>query len=241
VPGTVSTIVIDPGHGGEEEGAKGPTGLLEKQVVLDLSQRLRQRLQSQGFTVYLTRDSDESLALDERTAIANNKRADLFISIHANASPTAEARGAETWFLSLSRMQDVASTLAVSPGDDLVPSAGDRDDPLKLILWDMAQASSIAESSVFAETVQAELNHALDLKDRGVKQAPFRVLVGATMPAVLVEIGFISNPDEEARLRDPQFLDTLADAISRAVGSYRDTLRLQGNGAELGWKPGGQP
>jgi N-acetylmuramoyl-L-alanine amidase len=228
--GLIRTVVIDAGHGGEEEGAKGPSGLLEKNVVLDAARRLRSALERLGFTVYLTRTDDTNLPLDERTALANNRKADLFLSLHANASPSPSARGAETYYLSLPRMARAdAGRLGGHEADSLMgPREGE--DPLKMVLWDMAQASALAESSSLAEMIQAEFNSALGIPDRGVKQAPFRVLVGAVMPAVLVEIGFISNPEEEARLQDPAFLDSIVGALSRALEGYRDRGRRRSLG-----------
>lgn len=214
-------IVLDPGHGGEEEGAAGPSGLLEKDLVLDVSRRLLQALQRRGFEVSLTRTGDRDVPLDERTAIANNRGADLFLSLHANASPSSSARGAETYYLSL--REEAGSDTARSDRHETSDLMGlGNDDPLKLVLWDMAQSAWLAESQLVAEQIQAEFNNALDIPDRGVKQAPFRVLVGATMPAVLVEIGFISNPAEERRLRDPVFLQDMVDALVRAIEAYRD-------------------
>jgi N-acetylmuramoyl-L-alanine amidase len=214
-------IVLDPGHGGEEEGAAGPSGLLEKDLVLDVSRRLQQTLQARGLDVSLTRTSDQDVPLDERTAIANNRRADLFLSLHANASPSSSARGAETYYLSMRKHAGSdAEQIGRHETGDLI-GMGD-DDPLKLVLWDMAQSTWLAESQLVAEQVQGEFNKALGIPDRGVKQAPFRVLVGATMPAVLVEIGFISNPEEEARLGDPAFLQDIVDALVRAIEAYRD-------------------
>ena len=214
-------VVLDPGHGGEEEGAAGPSGLLEKNLVLDVSRRLMMALKLRGFDVSLTRTGDSNVPLDERTAIANNRGADLFLSLHANASPSTSARGAETYYLSLRNTADTDSGDLGGHETSTLMGSG-QDDPLKLVLWDMAQSTWLAESQLMAELVQAEFNEALEIPDRGVKQAPFRVLVGATMPAALVEIGFISNPEEEARLRDPAFLDQIVGALTRAIEAYRD-------------------
>ncbi|MFQ5718646.1 MAG: N-acetylmuramoyl-L-alanine amidase [Acidobacteriota bacterium] len=234
-PGRVHTVVLDPGHGGEENGAEGPTGLLEKDVVLQVARRLRIHLERRGYDVYLTRDRDVNLSLDERAAVANNRQADLFVSIHANASPGRRARGAETYYLSLDR---AARSEHVAEPETAYLSGSGRDDPLKMILWDMAQSSWLAESQRLAEIVQAEFNRVLDIPDRGVKQAPFRVLVGATMPAVLVEVGFISNAEEEERLRDAAFLDRLVGALARSIDSYRAEHRPGGGGDEVSWPAG---
>lgn len=214
-------IVLDPGHGGEEEGAAGPSGLLEKDLVLDVALRLQRALQVRGLDVSLTRTDDRDVPLDDRTAIANNRRADLFLSLHANASPSRSARGAETYYLSLRKTAGSDATEVGRHETSDLMGLG-NDDPLKLVLWDMAQSAWLAESQLVAEMIQAEFNEALDIPDRGVKQAPFRVLVGATMPAVLVEIGFLSNPEEEARLRDPVFVQDMVDALVRAIEAYRN-------------------
>jgi N-acetylmuramoyl-L-alanine amidase len=219
-------IVIDPGHGGVETGAIGPTGLQEKNLTLDLARRLKVALEKQGVTVVLTRDEDRVLPLDDRTAIANHNRAILFISLHLNASKRKTAVGAETYFLATAATDDEARTLAglenkaYEPPDAAAPpatSATAPDHGLELILWDLAQNSFIAESSRLAEAVQTALNTATGVRDRGVRQAPFRVLMGATMPAILIEAGFISNPEEEARFRSDAYKDKVADAIAAAV------------------------
>ncbi len=221
-------IVLDPGHGGVEVGAIGPSGLQEKDLTLDLARRLKAVLERQGVTVVLTRDEDRVLPLDDRTAIANHNRAILFISLHLNASKRKSAIGAETYFLATAATDDEARILAglenkayASPEAEapLVTPAAAPDPGLELILWDLAQNSFLAESSRLAEAVQTELNAATGVRDRGVRQAPFRVLMGATMPAILIEAGFISNPEEEARFKDDAYKDKVAEAIARAVAS----------------------
>lgn len=226
-------IVIDPGHGGVETGATGPTGLREKEVTLDLARRVQRRLQrDRNLTVVLTRDVDRLIGLDERTAIANHNRADLFLSIHLNASPRSTAAGAETYFLSNDATDDDARTLAALENgasgvreDQIDESAGRN---LDLVLWDLAQNQYLAESSLLAERVQWHLNALTGTRDRGVRQAPFRVLMGATMPAVLVEAGFLSNLEEEERFRSLDYRARVAEAIENAVREYlRELERLQ--------------
>jgi N-acetylmuramoyl-L-alanine amidase len=233
------TIVIDPGHGGDELGARGPAGTYEKDLTLDVARRLKASIEGRlGIRVLLTRDEDRLVPLDERAAIANHNRAQLFLSIHLNASKRRGAVGAETYFLSTDSTDDEARTLAAlenrASGVLEAPPAekaeGDRS--LDLILWDLAQNQYLAESARLAESVQKELNVLAGTKDRGVRQAPFRVLMGATMPAVLVEAGFITNPDEEARFKDAAYLDTVVDAIVRAVRGYLEgRARLDEPGA----------
>ncbi|HYL04642.1 MAG TPA: N-acetylmuramoyl-L-alanine amidase [Thermoanaerobaculia bacterium] len=218
------TIVVDPGHGGTETGAIGPGGIAEKELTLvlarDLEARLTQRL---PVRVVLTRNDDTKLPLDNRTAIANQNKADLFISLHLNSSLGTGAHGAETYFLSSQATDTRAETAAASEnvgGQAAAGDAGQENQDLQMLLWDLAQSHHLAESQRFAGLVQAELNQALELKDRGVKQAPFRVLMGAAMPAVLVELGFISNPDEESKLQNPAYRANLVEALVRAVGRY---------------------
>jgi N-acetylmuramoyl-L-alanine amidase len=221
-------IVIDPGHGGVEVGAVGVSGLEEKAVTLDLARRLAALLQKQGITAVLTRDEDRVMPLDDRTAIANQNRAELFLSIHLNASKRKSAIGAETYYLSADSTDAEARTLAAlenkayqSPDAPAATQVNPPDRGLELVLWDLAQNSYLAESSRLAESIQKELNALTGVRDRGVRQAPFRVLMGATMPAILVEVGFISNPEEEARLKADAYKDKVVDAIARAVADFR--------------------
>ncbi len=223
-------IVIDPGHGGVETGATGPTGLQEKTVTLDLARRVQRSFQrDRNVTVVLTRDDDRLIGLDERTAIANYNRADLFLSIHLNASPRSTAMGAETYFLSNDATDDAARTLAaLENGASGVEAKFSDDRNLDLVLWDLAQNQYLAESSLLAERIQWHLNSLTGTRDRGVRQAPFRVLMGATMPAVLIEAGFLSNPDEEERFRSLEYRSRVAQAIETAMREFlRELERLQ--------------
>lgn len=214
-------IVLDPGHGGSDTGAIGPAGTQEKEMTLRLArllaEGLRQRL---PVRVELTRDEDAELPLATRSALANQAKADLFLSIHLNSAHGASAHGTETYFLSLEASDERAAQAA----EDANRAAGGQADPLtdlRLILWDMAQSRHLSASQYLANLIQEELNQALDLRDRGVKQAPFSVLMGAGMPAVLVELGFLSNPEEEQRLLDPSYQRQLTDALVRAVTRFR--------------------
>ena len=222
-------IVLDPGHGGVENGAVGPTGLMEKDVTLTLARRLKRELErgNRSISVVLTRDEDRLVGLDERAAIANHNRADLFLSIHVNASPRSKATGAETYYLSTDATDDEARILANlenRPGGDK-PDRRVRDGNLDLVLWDLAQNHYLAESSALAESIQQQLNRLTGTRNRGVRQAPFRVLMGAMMPAVLVEVGFISNPDEEQQLRGPSYRTRIVSAMAAAVEEF--LLNLQ--------------
>ena len=166
------------------------------------------------------------LTLDDRTSVANHEKADLFLSVHANSSRMPGAHGSETYYLSLEASDKLASEIANQenqPGPEGTGvSSGSRD--LDFILWDMAQSAHLKDSSELAEAIQTELNALSGTQNRGIKQAPFRVLVGATMPAVLVETAFISNPDEEKRLASATFQQSVADAVAKAV-SHFFTLR----------------
>jgi len=217
------TIVIDPGHGGEDTGAVGPSGLKEKDVVLDIARILKQLLiANYDVRVILTRDGDYELPLELRTEKANAARADLFISIHANASRRRGARGAETYIMSYEATDDEARKLAAVENNVLGitnPEIANNKE-LSMVLWDLAQTEYLAESTHLAEIIQNEFNDLLHLPNRGVKQAPFAVLMGAMMPAVLVEVGFITNPAEEQRLAQESYRQQIASALARSIGAY---------------------
>ncbi len=223
-PEEFTTVVIDPGHGGEETGTVGVDGVLEKDVTLAIALRLKRVLEDRlGLQVVLTRDRDVTMDLDARTAKANNVHADLLISIHANATPQGRATGVETYYLSTDWVdEETRRRLSASePGAfrPVQPSAQESD-ALQLILWDMAQIAHLEESSMIAQLVQEELCRTLRIPNRGVKQAPFRVLIGANMPAVLVEVGFLDNPTEARRLLDATYQQQIANAIARSIERY---------------------
>lgn len=216
----IHTIVLDPGHGGKEVGAVGPTGLMEKDLTLAICRKLADSLQSKlKVRVILTRTDDSVVPLDQRTAIANQYKADLFLSVHMNAAPIKGAHGAETYFLSLQASDELAKKAAEVENAPAATSTGGSD--LKLILWDLAQQEYLNESSRFAQAIQEEMNRITGVQNRGVKQAPFRVLVGATMPAALVEVGFITNPDEETKLKSDDFQKQVVDALTTAIQRYK--------------------
>jgi N-acetylmuramoyl-L-alanine amidase len=219
------TIVVDAGHGGNETGAVGHGGLQEKEVTLSIARRLASALpKALSCRVVMTRDSDAAISLDDRTSVANHEKADLFLSIHANSSRVPGAHGSETYYLSLQASDKLAQEVASQEnqaGFATSPAPGttaNRD--LDFILWDLAQSAHLKESSELAEAIQQELNALSGTQNRGIKQAPFRVLVGATMPAVLVETAFISNPEEEKRLSSSTFQENIADAVAKAVSAF---------------------
>ena len=236
--GVLKTVTLDPGHGGSETGATGRGGLQEKDVALAIARRLGQLLESRlGVRVLLTRDGDNYLELDERTTIANNNKSDLFLSIHANASPRQNASGSEVYYLSYEASDDESRRLAASENANGSRRPRASSD-LEFILWDMAQASYLNESATLAELLQDELQAGRsERRNRGIKQAPFRVLMGATMPSALIEVGFITNPEEERRLGSSDYQDQLANAIYRGVVKYKDRFDRQ---ASLGGQLSGE-
>jgi N-acetylmuramoyl-L-alanine amidase len=220
----VRTVVIDPGHGGDDVGAKGPGGTLEKDVTLAIARKVRAAVANQlGLQAFLTRDKDQEVPLDERASVANNYKSDLFISIHANASRAQGARGSEVYFLSYQASDDESRRVAALEGGE-VPVGASGAPPgsdVALILWDMAQAEHLEESSSLASRIQEELAVVTGSEGRGVKQAPFRVLVGAAMPAVLVEVAFISNSEEEKLLTSDAYQSKIAAAVVRGIARFQ--------------------
>ncbi|MBN2245673.1 MAG: N-acetylmuramoyl-L-alanine amidase [Candidatus Aminicenantes bacterium] len=223
----MKTIVIDPGHGGLETGAKGKFGALEKDITLSVSKKLQALIERNlSYRVVTTRDQDVDVSLENRAAIANNNRAYVFISVHVNGSYRKDARGSETFFLSLNATDEEARRLAYlenNSGEIESKIAGEDEDDIMMILWDMAQTNYIKQSSQLAEFIQSELNSLLGTVNRGIKQAPFKVLTGVACPAVLVEIAFISNPQEEQQLTTPSFQEKVARAIFRGLSNFLRT------------------
>ena len=220
----VSRIVIDPGHGGRDPGSTG-RGLVEADLVLDVALRVEQLLlQNPGVEVQLTRRSDTFLTLQERTALANRVDADLFLSIHANASRSSAARGIETYFLNFARDPE-AEALAAREN----AGSGQTMNSLPDIVQAIATNNKIDESRDFASMLHGSIVNRLitsdtHTEDRGVKQAPFVVLIGATMPSVLAEISFLTNPDEAALLHTDGYRQQIAEALVEGVMSYQHSL-----------------
>jgi N-acetylmuramoyl-L-alanine amidase len=220
-------IVVDAGHGGKDPGAIGPNGVREKDVTLSIARKLAGKLrETLGCDVVLTRDSDVFLPLEERTAIANKVGADLFLSVHANAAPNRQAYGIETYYLNFSK-NDKAAAVAARENGTSVKEVGD----LELILFDLMANSKINESSRLAAEIQKSLVEQLaerysEVRDLGVRQGPFYVLLGATMPSVLVETAFISHPREEKRLNTRSFQEESAAAIAAAVKNFALSHKL---------------
>lgn len=217
----VRRIIIDPGHGGKDPGAMG-NGLKEKDITLKVARLTAEKLREHNYEVILTRNSDRYLALEERTAIANTSKADLFVSIHVNAHPKRETRGVETFYLNLATNTEAMRVAALENATSTLNISDMQD-----ILTDLMQNSKIQESSVLAEYVQNKLVAGLQESrfttiDLGVKQAPFYVLIGAEMPAILAEISFVSNPIDAKMLRQEHFLDEVAEQITAGVSGYVD-------------------
>ena len=227
-PGGLRAIVIDPGHGGDETGAKGSQGVLEKNVTLSVARRLKAALEARlGVRVLLTRDGDQPVPLDQRAALANNNKADLFLSLHANASVRSSVSGAEVFFLSLADYGDEAQRAAHGEPETLpVLGGGNRD--IEVVLWEMAQARHIEQSAAFARAIEGALRERVPMSPRALQQAPFRVLVGANMPAVLVEMGFLTNPQQEQRLGSEDYQSMLVQALVDGIVRYRGVTAAPG-------------
>jgi N-acetylmuramoyl-L-alanine amidase len=221
----VRRIVIDAGHGGHDSGTIGPDGIEEKDIALDVALRLGHLLQQRlGAEVIYTRRTDKYVPLEERTAIANAAHADLFLSIHANSSSDPDVRGVETYFLNFTTSPD-AMAVAGRENADSNRSVYDLSDLVRKITL----SDKIDESREFAGDVQQQLYAGLlsgnaGLKNRGVKQAPFVVLIGAQMPSILAEISFLTNPEDAAELARPRYRERLAEALYRGVAEYVDGM-----------------
>ena len=220
------TIVIDAGHGGKDPGAVGYRGTKEKDIALDVAKRLEKKIsKNMDVKVVMTRDEDVFLRLSERTKIANENNGSLFISIHTNAAEDRRASGFETFLIGLNKNEYAAKVAARENAVlELEGKTGQELTGEDLIQATIAQAAFASSSETFADMVQKEIKKRVQSRDRGVKQAGFVVLARASMPNVLVELGFISNPAEEKKLRSPQYRDQLATAIYRAVQQYEKTL-----------------
>ncbi|MDR3581633.1 MAG: N-acetylmuramoyl-L-alanine amidase [Oryzomonas sp.] len=222
----IRRIVVDPGHGGHDSGAVGPDGVKEKDVVLAIGLKLRDLLKEElGLDVVMTRSTDVFIPLEERTAIANKVNADLFVSVHANAALNHGASGIETYYLNLAKTEKAAQLAAKENGTTL-----EKVSVLQAILFDLMANYKLNDSAHLADEVQRSLHGRIrgsyaDVRNLGVKQGPFYVLVGATMPSILVETAFVSNPQEEARLTNPTYQDQTAEGIMEGIRSYISSLK----------------
>ncbi len=221
----INRVVIDPGHGGHDEGTHGPRGLVEKDLVLDVALRLGKLVEDHmGAEVVYTRKDDTFIPLEGRTALANERKADLFISIHANSSPVPRITGVETYYLNFPSSKDAADVASRENATSDKSIFELRDLVQKITLHDKSE-----ESKEFAGRVQGALfafstkNFPAE-KNRGVKKAPFIVLIGANMPSILAEIGFLTNTREESLLKRPDYRQKLAEALYRGISKYADSL-----------------
>lgn len=217
-------VIIDPGHGGHDPGTMSKKGLREKDLVLDISTRVAELLENEGFEVLMTRTNDVFIPLEERTAIANSKGADLFVSIHVNASRSAKPRGIETYYLNLATSPDAAEVAARENA-----STTRRLSELNELLQKVMNNSKIEESRELAQHVQSTMatnlfDSAKDSRNRGIKTAPFYVLLGARVPSVLVEVAYLSNQQDEELLKSSAYRKKIAESIAKGVGSYHGTL-----------------
>ena len=217
----IGKIVIDPGHGGHDTGTIGPDGLLEKDLVVDVGRRLGKLLETRlGAEVIYTRKDDTFIPLETRTAIANQEQADLFVSIHANSSRDPNARGVETYYLNFTSSPDA---LEVAARENAVSEKSIHE--LGDLVKKIALKEKIEESHEFANNVQEALHSGLatknsGIRDRGVKKAPFIVLIGANMPSILAEISFVSNPSDERKLQTPEYRQRIAESLYRGISKY---------------------
>jgi N-acetylmuramoyl-L-alanine amidase len=221
VAGSLRAIVIDAGHGGDDAGAKGAQGTLEKNVTLSVARKLKAALEARlGVRVLLTRDGDQLVAPDQRAAVANNNKADLFISLHANASLRPGVAGAEVFYLNLEGYGDQAQRVSQGSADAL-PVIGGGSREIEITPWELAQVRHIDQSGLFAKAVEGALRERVPMNARALQQAPFRVLVGANMPAVLVELGFLTNAQQEQQLAGDEHQNVLVQALVEGIVRYR--------------------
>lgn len=213
---TAKTIVIDPGHGGKDPGALGRGTLKEKYVVLSISEKLREILTRKGYTVLMTRDTNRFIPLKERTAFAIQRKADLFLSIHANGSESPKATGIETYYLSVTSSDKASEGIAARENADSGYSIQELEELLKGII----QESKSEDSKRLAEHVQQALVQATGAVNRGVKHARFVVLIGTNVPAILIETGFVSNPTEGRKLTTPAYQHKIATAIAQGIEKF---------------------
>ena len=220
----LQTMVIDPGHGGDDSGVRGPKGAVEKQIALDVARRLKTLVETRlGVRVVMTRDDDRAISPDERDAIANNSKADLFISIHVNGALSPSAAGAEVYYLRLDREGEDAKRSAAAT-ELVVPALGGGTRPIDVIRWDLAQAFHVDASATFASMIEEELRKHIPMGSRPLQQEPMRVLAGANMPASLVEIAYLTNPGQEQQAQSAGYQGNVAQALYDAVLRFRGYL-----------------
>ena len=218
---SIRTVVIDPGHGGEDGGAKGASGIKEKDLTLAVARRLRSALEARlGVRVLLTRDDDRNVPIDERAALANNNKADIFVSLHANSATRPTTTGATIYRAAFDKDTVAAET---RPAQRL-PTFGGGLREVELVPWDLAQIRHLSQSAAFADVLVAQLKDHVPLSARATDQAPLRVLESANMPAVLIELGYLSNPAQEKAIAGDAFQNGFVQAFYDAVVRYRESI-----------------
>ncbi len=221
--GGMKTVVIDPGHGGDDTGVRGGTGALEKDIALAIARKLKALLEGRlGVRVLMTRDGDVAVTADQRAALANNNMADLFVSLHVNASARKEAAGAQVYYFSGELSGDEVRKAEATR--QTLPTLGGGSRTIEMIPWELAQLPHVEYSRLLATSLREKFEGRVRLSPRAVDQAPLRVLAGVNMPAVLVEAGFITNLDEEQQLVSDAYQGTVAQALFDGLTGYRDRL-----------------
>jgi len=220
----LQTMVIDAGHGGDDIGVRGPNGGLEKQIALEVARRLRTLVEMRlGVRVVMTRDDDRAVAPDARDAAANNSKAGLFLSIHVNGAFSPAASGAEIYYLRLDRDGEAARRNAAA-AELVLPAVGGGTRAIDIVRWDLAQSFHVDASAMFASMLEEELRKQVPMSEPALRQEPMRMLAGANMPAALVEIGYLTNPDQERLLKSGDYQGLMAQAMFDAVLRFRDSL-----------------
>lgn len=220
------TITIDPGHGGEDEGAKGTNGAKEKDIALTVARRVRAALEARlGVRVLLTRDDDRNVAMDDRTALANNNKADLFVSLHANASVRKSVSGAAIYVAAFDK--GAAESAGVG-APERIPAFGGGLRDIEMVPWDLAQIRHLDKSSTFASLLEQQFRDRVPLSAHAIDQAALRVLESANMPAVLIELGYLTNPEQEKLLTSDAFQNAFVSAFADAVVRFRESLQNGG-------------
>lgn len=223
----LQTVVIDPGHGGDDPGARGADGVEEKRITLEVARRLRALIETRlGVRVILTRDDDRRVSPDDRAAVANNNKADLFLSLHLNAAPVPGVAGAAVFHLRLDEEGEEARRAAQTEAVSLTVLGGARR-TLDVIRWDLAQARHVESSAALAAMVEEELRAHVTMSPRPRQEAPLRVLTGVNMPAVLIEMAYLSNADQSRRAQSEEFQSAVAQGIYGAVLRFRAHLEAQ--------------
>ena len=230
---SIRTIVIDPGHGGDDEGVKGPAGTKEKDLTLTLARRVKAAIESRlGIRVLLTREDDHRVPIDDRTAMANNNKSDLFISLHANASFRPALAGGSIYSAAF---EPGAAQAARALAPERVPAIGGGSREIEFVPWEFAQTAHLEESDALAKLLQMQLHDRVPLAARPVDSAPLRVLESANMPAILIEIGYLTNPDQGRQLASAEFQNPFVQGVLDAIVRFRDVLdekrRAAANGA----------